>query len=99
WLQDEHRVHWEQQLRRRSKELEQAQSALFSARMSLIGQESAAEQMAVHRAKRAAEEAETKLRIIKKWDRDFDSQVQPMVKQMEKLHTLLANDMVKAVAS
>ena len=98
WLQDEQRVHWEAEFRKRSKLLEQAQSALFSARLSLIGQESAAEQMAVHRAKRMREEAGTKLRLIKKWNRDFDSQVQPLVKQMEKLHTLLANDLVKGVA-
>ncbi len=99
WLQDERRAYWENQHRRRSKELEQAQAALLSARMSLIKQESAAEQMAVHRAKRFVEEAEGKLRIIKKWNRDFDGQVQPLVKQMEKLHTILTNDMVKAVAS
>jgi hypothetical protein len=98
WLQDEQRVRWEAEFRKRGKVLEQAQSALFSAKMSLIGQESAAEQMAVHRAKRAMEEAETKLRLIKKWNRDFDGQVQPLVKQMEKLHTILSNDMVQAVA-
>jgi hypothetical protein len=98
WLQDEHRTDWEIQLRKRHKVLEEAQATLFSSRMGNLRQESAAELMAVHRAKRAVEEADNKLRMIKKWNRDFDSQVQPLVKQMEKLHTILANDLTKAVA-
>jgi hypothetical protein len=98
WLENDQRTLWENQLRRRTKELEQAQATLFSARVSALGRESAAEQMAVHRAKRALEEADTKLRVLKKWNRDFEGRVQPLVKQVEKLHTVLANDMVKAVA-
>ncbi len=34
WLETEQRTHWEGQVRRRAKELEQAQAALFSARIS-----------------------------------------------------------------
>src|ERR1019366_3803829 len=56
------------------------------------------EQMAVQRTKHAVEEAEGKLRTLKQWNRVFDNRVGPLVKQMEKLHTVLANDMVKAVA-
>ena len=97
WLETDQRAHWEGQLRRRLKALEQAQQALFSSRLGVLRKESAAEQMAVHRAKHAAEEAETKLRVIKKWSREFDGRVQPLVKQTEKLHTVLTNDMVKAV--
>ena len=52
----------------------------------------------VHRTKRAFDEAEEKLRVIKKWNRDFDNRVEPLLKQMEKLHTVLAHDMVQAVA-
>jgi uncharacterized pyridoxal phosphate-containing UPF0001 family protein len=98
WLESEQRTHWENQMRRLSRELEQAQEALFSGRISKLRQESAAEVMAFHRAKRAKEEAEDKLRTLKKWNREFDSRVQPLVKQMEKLHTILTNDLVKAIA-
>jgi predicted ATPase len=98
WLEDEKRNYWEKEVRRRTKELEQAQQALFGSRLGLLKKESAAEQMAVHRAKRALEEAESKLRILKKWRRDFDGRVQPLVKQMEKLHTVLSHDMTQAVA-
>lgn len=98
WLQNEQRTHWEGMVRRRTKELEQAQAALFSARISILQEETSVEQMAYHRAKRALEEAHGKLRTLKNWTREFDSRADPLVKQTEKLHTVLANDMVKAVA-
>lgn len=98
WIEDEQRLYWENQMRRRTKALEQAQQALFSSRLGMLQKETAAEQFAVHRAKEAVAEADLKLRILRKWDRDFESRVQPLVKQMEKLHMVLSNDMVKAVA-
>lgn len=98
WLENEQRTHWENQIRRRLKELQQAQQALFSAKLGSLSHEMSAEQLAVHRAKRSLEESETKLKIVKKWDREYDGRAQPLVKQMEKLHTVLAMDMVQAVA-
>jgi len=98
WLQNEQRTKWESEVRRRGKLLEQAQAALFSARISNLRKETSAEQLAFHRAKRSMEEAEGKLRTLKQWSRDFDQRVEPLVKQTEKLHTVLANDMVKAIA-
>ncbi len=98
WLEEEQRTHWENEVQRRRRELQEAQQALFSAKLSSFRTESAGEQMAVHRTKRAYEDAEDKLKLVKKWDRDFDGRVEPLVKQMEKLHTVLANDMVQALA-
>ena len=97
WLENDQRTHWENELRRRSKTLEQAQQALFSSRLGALRRETAVEQMAVHRAKHAVEEADAKLRVIKKWTREFDARVQPLLKQTEKLHTVFTNDMVKAL--
>lgn len=97
WLEGDQRAHWENQMRRRMKVLEQAQEALFSSRLGALRHETAAEQMAVHRAKHAVEEAEAKLRVLKKWKREFEGRVQPLVKQTEKLHTVFTNDMVKAL--
>ena len=98
WLDNEQRTHWETQLRRLNLELEQAQQALFSARISNLREETAAEVNAFHRAKRARDYADDKLRTLKRWSRDFENRVQPLVKQTEKLHTLLANDLVQAIA-
>jgi len=98
WLDNEQRTHWEGELRRRARALEEAQQALFSSKLSSFRETSAAEQMAVQRAKRARDEAEEKLRVLKQWGRVFENRVDPLVKQMEKLHTVLAHDMVQAVA-
>jgi len=98
WLENDQRTHWENEVRRRTKVLEQAQQSLFSARLGILRQESSAEQLLVHRAKRTLEEAETKLRMVKKWARDYDGRVQPLLKQIEKLHSVLSHDLVKAMA-
>jgi hypothetical protein len=98
WLEGEQRAHWENEFRRRSRALEQAQQALFSAKLSNLREASALEVMTVRRAKQARDEAEAKLRVLKQWDRVFDNRVAPLVKQMEKLQTVLAQDMVQAVA-
>jgi hypothetical protein len=98
WLEGEQRTYWENEFRRRRQALQEAQAALFSSRMSRMREASAAEQMAVQRTKRALDEAEGKLRVVKQWNRVFDNRVDPLVKQMEKLHTVLAHDMVQAVA-
>lgn len=98
WLENDQRVFWENHLRKRSKELQEAQQALFSARLGTLKQQTSAEYLMVQRAKRQLEEVETKLNVLKRWHRDYDGRVQPLVKQMEKLHTVLSNDMVKAVA-
>jgi len=98
WIENEQRMNWEAEARRRAKLLEQAQAALFSARLSNLRKESAAEQVAYHRARRSFDEAQAKLRTIKQWNREFEHRVEPLLKQTEKLHTVLANDMVKAIA-
>lgn len=97
WLEDDQRTHWHNEIRRRRKYLEQAQQSLFTARLGMLRQETSAEQLLLQRAKRAVEEAEVKLRIVKKWNREYDGQVQPLLKQTEKLHSVLAHDMAKAV--
>jgi hypothetical protein len=98
WLQSDQRLHWEGQFRRREKELQQAQQAFSSARMSSFRPDKSTEQNAVRKAKRALEEVELKLKILKQWNREFDNRVDPLAKQLEKLHTVLSVDMVRATA-
>src|SRR5437016_3534218 len=82
WLENDQRLYWDNQMRKRLKTLEQAQQALFSARIGILRKESGLEQMAVHRAKEAVAEADQKLRTVKKWEREFEGRMQPQVKQM-----------------
>jgi len=96
WLQEDQRLHWEAQIHRRTRELEAAQQELFSARMSGLREATAAQQMAVARAKRALAEAQAKLELTKRWGRRYEGEVAPLAKQVERLRDLFANDMRKA---
>lgn len=98
WLQSDRRIFWENQVRRRTKAMEEAQQALFSAGMAHLRAVTAAEQMAYNRAKRAVAEAHEKLKLVKQWSRDFDSRVAPMAKQMDQLRHILACDLPAAAA-
>jgi hypothetical protein len=98
WLQSEQRVHWENQVRQRTKKLEAAQQALFSAGLSNLRDPTMTERNAVAKAKRALDEAVEKLRLVKRWSMEFDTRAEPLVKQLEHLRTVLASDMPKAVA-
>ena len=96
WLQNDRRLYWEMQARRRERVLEDAQQALFSAKLSNLRDVRTAEQMAVMKARQAAEEAHGKLRKIRKWTRDFDNKLLPLVKELEHLRSLLGTDLPKA---
>jgi predicted ATPase len=97
WLQEDRKQYWESQLRRRLKLLEQAQETLSTAKMANLRSVTTAEQQAVRAAERAVREAEEKLKLVKKWSRDFDSTVVPLGRQLEKLTTLLTTALPKAV--
>jgi hypothetical protein len=96
WLQTSQRVHWENEVRKRTRVLENAQQALFSASIANLHEQGMAEKAAVTRAKRALTDAEDKLRRTKRWSMDFDQHVGPLVKQLEQLRTVLANSLPKA---
>jgi len=98
WVQYTQRTHWDGIAKQRARVLEEAKAALFSAKMSNLQEVTSAEQMAITRAKRAADEVEMKLRVLKRWDRDFDNQTEPIGRQLEKLQSILNDDLVKAVA-
>jgi hypothetical protein len=98
WLENDQRTRWEAEVRRRTRTLEQAQQALFSAGISNLRDASDGERMAVLRARRALEEAEGKLKVVKQWSREFQNRAEPLTRQLDKLHTLLSNDLLKAGA-
>jgi hypothetical protein len=98
WLQNDQRMHWETQIRQRTRELDTARQELFSARLSGLREATAAQQMAVGKAKRVLAEAQEKLEVLKRWNRRYDGEAEPLAKQVESLRDLLAGDMRKAVA-
>lgn len=98
WLENDRCLQLEADVRRRAKILETAQQELFSSRISSLEPSTLDRQMAVRKAKQALDETLQKLTILKKWRRQFESEVEPLAKQVEKLRTLLGTDMEKAVA-
>ncbi|HTD66313.1 MAG TPA: hypothetical protein VK846_07275 [Candidatus Limnocylindria bacterium] len=97
WIERDRRLHWENEIKRRRKLFEAAEQALFSARLGTLREATGGEHAAVMRARRALNEAEEKLRMVKKWALDFDNRVQPLVKELDSLRTMLANDLPRAV--
>jgi hypothetical protein len=98
WIQQDQRIHWEGEFRRRTKKLEQTQQELMSARLSTNQQGSLmVRQMAVNKAQRALAEADAKLRKLKSWSQNFDSAADPIIKRMDRLNQSL-NDLPKAIA-
>lgn len=98
WLQNDRRIHWENQVRRRTRALEEAQAALLSAKLSNLRDTRAAEHMAVERAKRALVEAEEKLQRIKRWSMEFEQRSQVLVKELEHVRSMIANVLPKGAA-
>jgi hypothetical protein len=98
WVQNDQRRLWEGETRVRYRKLEEARSELFNAKLSQFQDSTALQLMAVQRAERAAREAEAKLALLKKWDRDLENRTDPLVKQVTQLHGFLTIDMGRAVA-
>ncbi|MGZ8939694.1 MAG: hypothetical protein ACXW32_10830 [Limisphaerales bacterium] len=97
WLRASQRVHWENQVRARTRALTDAQQALFSAELAKLRPPSSAELAAVHQAKRALAEAEDKLRTIKRVSTSFEREALPCLKQVENLRSVVATDLQGAV--
>jgi DNA repair ATPase RecN len=96
WVHDEQRSHWLAEKRRRERKLDQAEQELYSSRLSTLQNTSTEAQMHVRRAQHALEEAEQKLRVLKKWARDYDSTVEPLARRLDTLRDLVMTKYPKA---
>jgi len=99
WLQHDRRIHWENEIRRHTKALDRAQAELVSAHLAQNNESARmVRQAAVNKAKRELDEAQNKLRVVKKWNQNYESRVDPLIKRMESLAQFLEHDMPKAIA-
>ena len=98
WVQNDQRQLWEGQERLRYRKLEEARAELFSAQLSQFNESTSLCLMAVQRAERANREAEAKMAVLKKWDRELENRTDPLVKQVTQFHSFLTTDMSRAVA-
>ena len=97
WVQDEQYNYWISEKRRRERKLEQAEQELYSSRLSTLQDASTEAQMNVRRANRAIEEVDEKIRLIKKWARDYDSTVEPLARRLDTLQDLVTTKYPKAI--
>ncbi|MFT5104596.1 MAG: hypothetical protein ACI8XO_003641 [Verrucomicrobiales bacterium] len=98
WLQVDQRTYWQTQIKKRRRKLDEAQQALFSAKLATFTSATTLQEAAVVKARRSMREAEEKLRTIKYWVRNFDSHVEPLARKLENLRHYLGNDMPNAIA-
>lgn len=98
WVQNDQRRFWKNEMRIRGQKLEQAKSELFTARLSNWQETSSLQFMAMRRAERAIKEAENKMVVLKKWNRELENRTDPLVKQISQMLGFLTTDMARAVA-
>ena len=98
WVQNDQRRTWENEIRVRYRKLEEARAELFSARLSQFQEPTDLRLMTQQRAERAYREAEDKIAVLKKWNRELENRTDPLVKQVTQFHSFLTTDMGRAVA-
>ncbi len=98
WLENDRPAYWDNQMRRLRRELEERQQELFSAQMSGLRDASYMQQQAVQKAKHAIREAEDKMHVVRNWRRQYDHQVAPAGRQVEKFRHTVGHEMGLAVA-
>lgn len=97
WLETDGRHLAEREVRRRSRDLEEAQQALLSARLSSFREATILEQTAVHTARRALEAAEDRLRRVRTWTREFGPRTDSLARQVGILDAVLSQELGGAV--
>lgn len=98
WLQHDQRRKWDGEMKMRGKKLERARAELFSVSMSKLQEVSSVQQLLVHRAEAACEEAQNKIAMLKKWDRELENRSEPLVKQVDQFQSFVTSEMPKAIA-
>jgi len=97
WLEQDRRRHWEGEANRRQRRLDEARNAAFTDALASQRGPGGWHQMQVRRAQHSLEEAVAKLDKVRRWARTFQNTSLPLLKQVERLQSVLAVDMVKAV--
>ena len=98
WIQHDRRLHWEKELRHRSRVLAQAEQELLSAKMAGLLDNLSVQQLAARRAREAREEAEKKLANVKRWSRDFESAAEPLAKVLDSFREVLAHEIPRGIS-
>ena len=98
WLQTDQRMHWEGEIRRRKRGLDQAVQELYSVRLAGNSDLVAARQLAVRKARRGVEEAEGRLKNVMRWNQNFAVAADPLLKKVDSLREFMDHAMPDAIA-
>ena len=98
WLMNDKRVYWTEQLRKRSRMLDQAKAELLTAKLSNFRDNINAQQQAVRKTQAAVDQAQEKLENVKRWNRDFDRLADPLARKLENLKHFLEQVMPEGVS-
>jgi hypothetical protein len=98
WLQGDQLMYWQTEIRKRQKKLDALEQELFGAKLSGLRDPSPQLLAQVRKAKEALHEAETKLRNVKTWIKNFEHRASPLTHKLESLRFFLNHDMPKALA-
>jgi hypothetical protein len=98
WLQNDQRRHWEGEMKQRTKKLERARAELFSVSMSKLQEVSSVQQLLVHRAEEAFDQAQKKIDLLKRWDKELENRSEPLVKQVDQFQSFVSAEMPRAIA-
>ncbi len=99
WLDTDRAQHWAGQIKLWMKNLQQAEQELYSANLTNPQAANAFQRMAVLKAKRKLDEAEEKMRVVKKWRQTFDNRASPLLRQLDPLFHLVGQQLPKGVFS
>ncbi|MCA9291346.1 MAG: hypothetical protein KDA25_09460 [Phycisphaerales bacterium] len=98
WLQHEQRLYWERAIRKRKEKVASAQADLFRAQLAATDErpDCTDEKRALRKAQERLDEAEGKLRSVKKWTALLDREGMLYKAQVQSLSTFLDGDIPRA---
>lgn len=99
WLDTDRKQHWEGRMKTWLKKLHQAEQELYSANLTNPRASNAFQKMAVLKARRKVEEAEEKIRVVKKWRQTFENRATPLLRQLDPMFHLVGQHLPKGVYS
>jgi len=99
WIDSDRTQHWDREIKRATRALEQAEQELYSASLSSIKTSDSFRKMAVLKARRRLAEVAEKRKTVKHWRGVFDQETGPLLRHVEALHDKLARDLPAGVAS
>ena len=97
WLDTDRVQYWGGQIKMWTKKLEQAEQELYSANLTSPHSANAFQKMAVTKARRNLEQAEEKMRVVKKWRQTFENRATPLLRQLDPMFFIVGQQLPKGV--